>query len=88
MPDENASSPDNALLVAELFEKVTQLEAALVSRVVIEQAKGMVAVRDRVGVDVAFERLRRVARDSRRPLSEVARGVVAAHESCDQLSPQ
>lgn len=78
----------DAVVVAALMEKVAQLEAALVSRVVIEQAKGMVAVRDHVGVDVAFERLRRVARDSRQPLSEVARGVVATHESCDRLSPR
>ncbi len=53
-----------------------QLQTALDSRIVIEQAKGMLA--ERVGVDLgtAFRRLRSFARSSNRKLSEVARGVV------------
>lgn len=53
-----------------------QLQTALDSRIVIEQAKGMLA--ERVGVDVgaAFHRLRSFARSTNRKLSEVARGVV------------
>ncbi|RSN54624.1 transcription antitermination regulator [Amycolatopsis sp. WAC 04182] len=53
-----------------------QLQKALDSRIIIEQAKGMLA--ERVGVDVgtAFRRLRSFARNSNRKLSEVARGVV------------
>lgn len=49
-----------------------QLQAALNSRVVIEQAKGIIA--ERAGVDIAesFELLRRAARSSRRPISELA----------------
>ena len=40
-----------------------QLSAALSSRVVIEQAKGMIAERQRLPIDQAFNRLRRYARN-------------------------
>jgi len=53
-----------------------QLESALESRIVIEQAKGVVAEHDRVTVDDAFQRLRRYARDHNRLLSDTARQVV------------
>jgi transcriptional regulator with GAF, ATPase, and Fis domain len=53
-----------------------QLQIALNSRIVIEQAKGVVSERSRLDVDVAFARLRGYARDNRLPLLEVARGVV------------
>ena len=88
MQGESVDSGVDAVVVAALMEKVAQLEAALASRVVIEQAKGMVAVRDRVAVEVAFERLRRIARTSRRSVGEVAKGVVAAHELGGRFSPR
>lgn len=53
-----------------------QLQQALTSRVVIEQAKGMIAARKGVSVDEAFGRLRRYAREHGAVLSEVARAVV------------
>ena len=53
-----------------------QLEAALDSRVVIEQAKGVVAERNGIDVDEAFVRIRRFARDNNRLLSETAAGIV------------
>jgi GAF domain-containing protein len=53
-----------------------QLELALTSRVVIEQAKGVLAAQWAVTVDEAFDRLRRHARSRQRPMSEVAREVV------------
>jgi GAF domain-containing protein len=53
-----------------------QLQAALVSRVVIEQAKGMLAEYLRMTVDDAFQLLRSYARDRNRKLSAVARDVV------------
>lgn len=53
-----------------------QLQQALDSRVVIEQAKGMLAARDGVDVDHAFERLRAHARSTRRRVSDVAQDVV------------
>ncbi|MDG4863158.1 GAF and ANTAR domain-containing protein [Streptomyces sp. T-3] len=53
-----------------------QLQTALTSRVLIEQAKGMLAERWGVGVDEAFRALRGHARTARRPLSMVARAVM------------
>ncbi len=53
-----------------------QLQAALNSRVVIEQAKGMLAENLTVTVDKAFTLLRTYARDHNRKLSEVASEVV------------
>jgi AmiR/NasT family two-component response regulator len=53
-----------------------QLQAALNSRVTIEQAKGMLAEYLTVTVDDAFELLRTYARDHDRRLSQVASDVV------------
>lgn len=57
-----------------------QLQAALNSRIVIEQAKGAVARTFDVGVDEAFGLLRDHARSSRRRLTEVAHDVVTTPE--------
>jgi hypothetical protein len=54
-----------------------QLRTALVTRIVIEQAKGLLAERLRVQVDEAFERLRREARNRRMKLHALAAAVVA-----------
>ena len=56
-----------------------QLQSALTSRVIIEQAKGVLAARLDVDMGVAFERLRKRSRDDRRRLVEVAEEVVNAH---------
>ena len=53
-----------------------QLQAALSSRVVIEQAKGMLAEYLTMTVDDAFQLLRNYARDRNRKLSHVASDVV------------
>jgi GAF domain-containing protein len=53
-----------------------QLQVALKSRVVIEQAKGMLAEYLTVTVDDAFRMLRSYARDNNRKLSEIAGDVV------------
>ena len=53
-----------------------QLQIALTSRVVIEQAKGVLAERGQLGMDEAFDRLRRYARIHNLRLSEVAREIV------------
>jgi len=54
-----------------------QLQQALSSRIVIEQAKGVVAETAKVSMDTAFERIRSHARKHQTPLSEVARQLVA-----------
>jgi len=49
-----------------------QLQTALTSRVTIEQAKGVLAERAGLTMDVAFDRLRRYARAHQRRLTDVA----------------
>jgi transcriptional regulator with GAF, ATPase, and Fis domain len=53
-----------------------QLQVALNSRVIIEQAKGILAERLRTTPDEAFLILRRYARDHNRPLTELAGDVI------------
>lgn len=55
---------------------VEQLQGALTSRVIIEQAKGILAERAQIGVDAAFTRLRDYARAQNRRLSDVARELI------------
>jgi GAF domain-containing protein len=54
-----------------------QLRWALESRVIIEQAKGVLSALDGVGVDEAFDRLREYARNHNLTLRAVAEGVTA-----------
>jgi len=53
-----------------------QLQVALNSRVIIEQAKGVLAERLRVTPDEAFVMLRRYARDHNHPLTELSGDVI------------
>jgi hypothetical protein len=53
-----------------------QLQGALNSRIVIEQAKGIVAERRHLDMDEAFTLLRSHARSNRTQLSEVARAII------------
>ncbi|CAL4859600.1 GAF and ANTAR domain-containing protein [Microbacterium sp. MM2322] len=55
----------------------TQLQQALDSRVVIEQAKGVLAHQHNIDMDEAFQRLRAQARSSQQRLADVARDIVA-----------
>jgi transcriptional regulator with GAF, ATPase, and Fis domain len=57
-----------------------QLQTALNSRVVIEQAKGVIAERRHLGMDESFTLLRSTARSSNRRLSDLARAVVDGSE--------
>lgn len=62
-----------------------QLQTALDSRVVLEQAKGQLAQLGTVTMERAFEALRRYARDHNARLSEVARQVVTREITGDQI---
>jgi GAF domain-containing protein len=62
-----------------------QLQAALNSRVIIEQAKGVLAEHGHLSMDEAFDRLRRYARTHNARLSEVARKVVETDLATDVL---
>jgi len=66
-------------------ERQAQLQHALDSRVLLEQAKGMLAERLGVGVEEAFTLMRRAARSRRLRLHDAARAVLANDESFDEL---
>ncbi len=59
--------------VAHANQQRAQMHAALTSRIVIEQAKGILAERWNTGVDEAFDALRRYARSQQLGLSQVCR---------------
>ncbi len=63
----------------------TQLQAALDSRVVVEQAKGIVAERLKVDIDAAFRLLRDHARRNREQLSAVAGALVSGSLGAPEL---
>lgn len=62
--------------LAEAHKLTKQLEAALDSRIVIEQAKGMLSRDHSISVDDAFQLLRAHSQRENMPLREVARAVV------------
>ena len=64
-------------LNAKLIEKTEQLEGALDSRVVIEQAKGVLAARHEIDLQTAFDVLRRGARSHQLKLRELAQRVIS-----------
>jgi AmiR/NasT family two-component response regulator len=71
--------------VEQLRELVVQLQTALDSRVVIEQAKGILAERYSLRTDGAFELLRRAARSNRLSIHTLAAEVVANGETPEEI---
>lgn len=65
-----------------------QLQTALDSRIVIEQAKGALAQHGGVGMDVAYRSLRRYARDRNQRLSDVAERVVTGDVALADVLPE
>lgn len=66
-------------------ERQAQLQHALESRIVIEQAKGILAERLGITMDESFDRLRRTARSNRTRVHELARGIVAGDAAVAEL---
>ena len=64
-----------------------QLQAALNSRVIIEQAKGVLAQRGNLSMHAAFDRLRGYARAHNLRLTEVARQIVETDLAAEVLGP-
>jgi AmiR/NasT family two-component response regulator len=85
-PPDVSAWPDEAVVVvrrlaqdvAALRERAQQLEHALESRIVIEQAKGVLAERLSAQPDEAFEVLRRAARSAQVRLHDLANEVVVS----------
>jgi GAF domain-containing protein len=65
-----------------------RLQHALDSRIVIEQAKGMIAVHLGVGMQAAFVRLRSHARNHNLRLTDVATRLIDGSMRLDALDPQ
>jgi GAF domain-containing protein len=64
-----------------------QLQTALHSRIVIEQAKGVLSARAAISVGEAFRRMRTHARRTGQPLTTVAEAVVTGSLDHDDLQP-
>jgi GAF domain-containing protein len=64
----------------------SQLQSALESRIVIEQAKGIVAEHAHVSIDTAFTLLRGFARSHNRLLSETAHAIIDGNIATDALT--
>ncbi|HEY6016765.1 MAG TPA: ANTAR domain-containing protein [Gaiellaceae bacterium] len=72
--------------VVELRERTAQLQQALESRIVIEQAKGVLAERLGTSIDTAFMLLRRAARSEQMRLHDLATVVVGARATPPALA--
>jgi len=71
-----SQQPNDA--TAFLLERTIQLQTALDSRVVIEQAKGILAERNSMTPQEAFDGMRRVARSRRMKLHDLAATIIAS----------
>lgn len=67
---------------------VEQLQGALSSRVLIEQAKGIVAERFKIDMSMAFDTLRNHARRTNLRLSDLAQYVIDGAVEADRLAPR
>lgn len=85
-PGDSGGEPGGlAELTRRLLERNQQLELALTSRVVIEQAKGVLAERFVLHPEDAFEILRRAARNHRMKIHDLAADVVGSRATPHQI---
>lgn len=63
-----------------------QVQHALQSRIVIEQAKGIVAQQARISTDDAFERLRAYSRNHNRRVHDLALAIIEGEETATSLA--
>jgi ANTAR domain len=82
-PDGSRGDPTQFLL-----ERTRQLQSALETRIVIEQAKGVLAERLHVDIDRAFELLRRGARSHQISIHGLAARVVSEDRTPDEIQPR
>jgi AmiR/NasT family two-component response regulator len=68
------------------YERRAQLEHALRTRIVIEQAKGVLAERFALDIEEAFELLRRAARSHRMKIHMLASQVVQSRETPPEIA--
>jgi ANTAR domain len=68
-----------------LQERVAQLQHALDSRIVVEQAKGMLAERYGISPGEAFELIRLAARSNQLKVNAVSRDVLASRQTPPQI---
>jgi AmiR/NasT family two-component response regulator len=88
-PSEEKIALERLLNVTEsLYERSSQLRHALDSRIVIEQAKGMLAERFRLSIDEAFDVLRQASRSNRVKIHDLARRVTTSRETPPEISEQ
>ena len=69
---------DNTRVYSEASDRIRQLQEALESRVVIEQAKGILMATERIDPEAAFDLLRTRSQRTNRKLRVVAQEVVAS----------
>jgi AmiR/NasT family two-component response regulator len=85
--DETAVAFERLLSVTEAsYERRAQLQRALESRIAIEQAKGIVAERYGLGVDEAFDAIRKASRANRIKLHDLAASIRPGEPTPVELS--
>ena len=87
LPAQMAAEMDRLVVYADAQErKVSQLQSALDSRVVIEQAIGILAERFDLAFADAFEVLRAAARNSRREVKAIAEKLRASRQTPPEIA--
>jgi AmiR/NasT family two-component response regulator len=82
---QQSNGTDVARLIRELQTKNEQLQTALSSRIVIEQAKGVLAERYRIDLEHAFAILRGASRSNRLKIHDLAHEVVTSPRTPTQI---